>query len=98
MHPATPLDREQRLDDAIAEYLEAVDAGGRPDPADWLTRFPDLATDLARFFGEQDRVHTLLGGLDPAPTIDTTPRDTAGAGPALAAPTCFGDYELQEEI
>ena len=34
------LDRERRLDEAIAEYLEAVDAGRRPDPQEWLKRFP----------------------------------------------------------
>src|SRR4051812_15570776 len=99
MGPALPLDREQRLDDAIAAYLEAVDAGARPEPADWLARFPDLAADLARFFGEQDRVHTLLGGPAPGPPIDTPPRDPAAPAPnAAAAPRCFGAYELQEEI
>jgi tetratricopeptide (TPR) repeat protein len=104
MGPATPLDREQRLDDAIADYLEAVDAGARPDPADWLARFPDLAADLARFFGEQDRVHNLLGGLDPAatldlaPTIDTTPHDTPTPVPTAIPLEWFGNYELVEEI
>src|SRR5580704_7937237 len=92
-------DRDSRLDEAIAEYLEAVDAGQRPAAADWLARFPDLAPDLERFFGEQDQVHKLLGALGTTPrAVDETllvPQPTASATGALPS---FGDYELLEEI
>jgi hypothetical protein len=56
-------DDAQRLDEVIAEYLEAVDAGLCPDPDEWLARFPDLAAPLARFFADQGQVHGLLGPL-----------------------------------
>src|SRR5262245_16082585 len=92
--------RQRRLDEVIAEYLEAVDAGRRPDPDEWLARFPDLAEPLACFFADQGRVHGLLaplatpggpgGGSLPTPTH-------APATPAGTLPS-FGDYELLEEV
>src|SRR5436309_3182774 len=92
------IDRERRLDEAIAEYLEAVDAGRRPDPAEWLTRFPDLAPDLASFFGDQEQVRGLLyaAGPTPGPEVTVTGQDMRPLV-ALNLPH-FGDYELQEEI
>jgi tetratricopeptide (TPR) repeat protein/predicted Ser/Thr protein kinase len=85
-----PTDRERLLDEAIAEYLEAVDAGRRPAPAEWLARFPELAPDLERFFGDQEQVHDLLGSLGPPPQARETP-------PAATLPY-FGDYALQQEV
>ena len=46
--PPSPSDsalseQEQRLDQAIALYLEAVDAGEAPDRAEFLALHPDLA-------------------------------------------------------
>ena len=44
---------EQRIDPIIAEYLEAVERGGRSDPGYWIARYPDLADELeARAVGE----------------------------------------------
>jgi eukaryotic-like serine/threonine-protein kinase len=78
--------RQQQLDEVIAEYLEAVDAGRRPDPDEWLARFPDLAGPLAIFFADQRQVRGLLAPLG---TL---------AGPPAGALRSFGDYELLEEV
>jgi serine/threonine-protein kinase len=98
--------RQQRLDEVIAEYLEAVDAGRSPDPDEWLARFPDLAGPLARFFAEEGWVHGLL-----APQrSEASSQKPEGSTPApLSADSCpppseadtrpdFGDYELVEEV
>jgi serine/threonine-protein kinase len=85
-----PTDRERQLDEAIAEYLEAVDAGRRPAPQEWLCRFPELAPDLERFFGDQEQVHNLLVAIGPPQPARETP-----AGATLPY---FGDYALQQEI
>jgi serine/threonine-protein kinase len=97
--------REQRLDEVIAQYLEAVDAGGCADPEEWLGRFPDLAPALAHFFAEEGRVHGLLAPLNQTPGL--ADRSTPAPGPDHAAVEDqplesplphLGDYELLEEV
>jgi tetratricopeptide (TPR) repeat protein len=78
---------ESRLDQVIAAYVEAVEQGAKPDPEEWLTRHPDLASELKAFFADQARFQRLaapLRGQRPAP-----PGTRVGY---------FGDYEIQAEI
>ncbi len=96
--------RAERLDLAIAEYLEAVRAGQPTDRADILARHSDLAEDLASFFADEDRLKGLAGSIVPGPanggeepsrvTRSRTPTRIASSTPG----TDFGDYELIEEI
>jgi hypothetical protein len=84
--PTPGLKHQQRLHEAVASYLQALDAGAAPDQAAWLERYPEVADDLRAFFADQERLHHLaepLRGL--APSEDTPARS-------------FGDYELLEEI
>jgi serine/threonine-protein kinase len=97
--------REARLNEVIAAYLEAVEAGQAPDRDEWLARHPDLADDLRAFFVNHDRMAQVgapLRALAPAeapvsegPTVapGETPTD-----PLLGKVRYFGDYELLEEI
>lgn len=96
-------EREQQLDEAIAEYLEAVDGGRRPNSDEWLARFPDLGPELERFFAGQEHVGGLLVSLGPQPpdegTVTVTEQSALEeAPPAGARLPYFGDYELVEEV
>jgi serine/threonine-protein kinase len=107
---ADPQQRERRLDDVIVAYLEAVEAGARPDPDDWLRRHPDLADELAEFFRDQQQFDSLVAPLrspnpstaphEPRSVADATPRpDGNGTVPlCVEGRPAFGDYELLGEI
>ena len=58
-------EREARLHEILAEYLQAVDAGQRPVRQEFLNRHPELAEELGSFFANQDRADALAGALRP---------------------------------
>jgi WD40 repeat protein len=93
--------RDERVNEVIAAYLEAVDAGRPPDRAELLARHPDLAAELSAFFADQDRFRRLAEPLGPGrrsgdpPTL--APDQTLAAGPGTRV-RYFGDYELLEEV
>jgi WD40 repeat protein/tRNA A-37 threonylcarbamoyl transferase component Bud32 len=100
-------EREQRLNEVLAAYLEAVEAGRRPDQQEWLARYPDLATELADFFANRERLADLAAPLRVAPVeapltreaATLPPEPSAANGPPLGTRIrYFGDYELLEEI
>jgi WD40 repeat protein/tRNA A-37 threonylcarbamoyl transferase component Bud32 len=103
--PSEPAlsEREQRLDEAIALYLEANHAAVAPDRADFLARYPDLAADLRSFFADEDRLKGTARSFFPrdphdadrsrAPTIESDLLDRE-----IKAGSAFGDFELLEEI
>jgi WD40 repeat protein len=94
--------REERVDEAIAAYLEATEAGRRPDPQAFLARYPDLAAELTEFLqGHQHfvRAADALGAVTPpagAPTLPTTEGTLPATGGGVIK--YFGDYELLAEI
>jgi tetratricopeptide (TPR) repeat protein len=77
------------VDDVIASYVEAVEAGQAPDRAAWLARYPELQAELAAFFQDQDCLDHVF----------TDAQQAAGAttGPGTHV-RYVGDYELLEEI
>src|SRR5260370_30977818 len=48
-------DREQRLDEVLAAYLKAVEAGHAADRGEWLARHPQFAAELGEFFADQNQ-------------------------------------------
>jgi serine/threonine-protein kinase len=97
------LERDQHLDEVVVAYLEALEAGQTPDPAQWLARYPELQTELRQFFADQDKVRHLTEPLRPvaeaarlAAVATPGPRTAAGL-PAGLVPS-FGDYELLAEM
>ena len=95
--------REQRLDDAIAHYLEAVHRGQPPDRTDFLGRHPDLASELLSFFADEDHVKGLAGSLSPQDVhrgneSSNASIDRARPNLEIKVGTDFGEFELIEEI
>src|SRR5262245_47268015 len=98
MNPHDPSTHEQRLQDALAEYLQEVEAERPPDPAPCGAPFPDLAEEGRALCTHQEecrpRAQPLLPSDQAAATLGTRQ-------PAAAPGTrgqYFGDYELLEEI
>jgi len=54
--PAEDEKREQQLDVAVREFLEARESGNEPDREAWLARYPDLASELTDFLETNDVV------------------------------------------
>jgi hypothetical protein len=100
-------ERERRLEEVLAAYLRAAEAGAAPDRAELLARHPDLAGELREFFANQDAMRRLTEPLRAAerggPAGDVHEGDTLPAG-EVSEPgpgtkvRYFGDYELLEEI
>src|SRR5262249_61379851 len=94
--------REERINQLIAEYLQAVQSGRTPDRQALLTCHPDLAAELASFFADQDRFRGLaepLRAVAAAASDATTPLPGKTASDIdLHVGRRFGDYELLEEI
>jgi WD40 repeat protein len=102
--PEQTPSREEAVNAAIADYLEAAAAGRAPGREAFLARRPDLADDLRAFLDDRERFAQAAGQLGPpcpapaaadAPTV--APGDTPAA-PPLGTVRYFGDYELLEEI
>ncbi len=81
-------DSEGRLDEVIADYLQAEEAGDAPGRDELMRRHPELADHLRSFFGDLDRVRR-----EAAPF-----RDAEASGPVPLALRDFGGYELLAEL
>jgi WD40 repeat protein/serine/threonine protein kinase len=103
--PADSPERQARLDEVIAAYLEAVEAGRAPDREAWLARHAELADELRAFLANHDRMGHVAAPLralatagapvSEAPTL--APGETH-SGPLPGKVRYFGDYELLGEI
>jgi outer membrane protein assembly factor BamB len=87
-----PSGREERVNEVIADYLDAVAAGKRPDREEILAKHADLADELRTFFADRDRLAEAAEGLTQAP------REPAAGEATPGTVRYFGDYELLEEI
>ncbi len=66
-------DREARLNEVIAVYLEDLEAARSPDRSELLARHPDLAAELASFFANQDHLDRLTAPFRDQPTRGDLP-------------------------
>src|SRR6266540_3541091 len=99
--PTPAPSQEQRLNEALAAYLEQAEAGREPDRAAFLAAHPDLASKLEAFFADREhfaRAAVPLVALPPAPNGPTLAPSPSAADAVLGTVRYFGDYELLEEI
>jgi serine/threonine protein kinase len=105
--------RRQRVDEVIAAWLEAVDAGGAPDQEEFISKHSDIADELTSFFADCSQFERLAEPLQadagapkehPADVIvpsssesGESPNTTGGTSNGTKARN-FGDYELLKEI
>jgi serine/threonine-protein kinase len=108
---SAPFPAADRLDQAVAEFLAAVESGSTPDRAAFVARYEDLSADLARFFADHDRMAELAR---PVRCLlaqgESTSRPVSGDEPTigLSVPTTsepgthtperIGDYEILREL
>ncbi|MBL7042492.1 MAG: hypothetical protein ISR77_27890, partial [Pirellulaceae bacterium] len=55
------MNREEQLDQVLAEYIRRVDAGERVDRESFLNAHPDLADELDEVLGMADKVEQMAG-------------------------------------
>jgi hypothetical protein len=63
--PSGDASREDRVDEVIASYLEAVERGEAPDPQAYIVQHPDFASELSLFFADRAEFHRTVGQLSP---------------------------------
>jgi WD40 repeat protein len=85
-------DREQRLNEVLAAWYAAAEAGQAVERHVLVARHPDLASDLNSFFAAKEEIERTAGWLLPgqAPAA-------AAVGPGFR-PCQVGDYEIEQEI
>src|SRR5262245_31082105 len=85
--------RESRIDAAIAEYLQAAEAGSPPHRESWLAKHADLHEELEQFLADRS---AFRAAAQPVEQLTLPLRDvSSGDHPAVRY---FGDYELVAEI
>jgi WD40 repeat protein len=88
---------DRRVDEAVAAYYEALEAGRPPPRGEFLARYPDLAEELASFLDARAAFAGHAGPANQIPTI-ADGQTLAASGAVLGTVRYFGDYELLAEI
>ena len=85
--------REARVDAAIAEYVQAAEAGAAPERAAWLAKYSDLRAELEEFLADRSAFRAAAQPVDQL----TLPLRAVPSGDHPVV-RYFGDYELVGEI
>jgi serine/threonine protein kinase len=91
MSPATPTP-DERVDAAIAAWLEAEEQGHPPAAREFLAGYPDIAGELQAFFADRHVFERLASRVPSAARVAQSPSAAASAGQRL------GDFEIIREI
>jgi eukaryotic-like serine/threonine-protein kinase len=97
IEPSLASEQERRLQDVLAAYICAMEAGEKPDRAALLDRHPDLANELILFFANQEDL-----AVRSSPSLLKAPASgerIVASPPAPASPKArIGDFEIVHEI
>jgi eukaryotic-like serine/threonine-protein kinase len=91
------VEREDRLDEAVAAFLEAKESGETFDHDAWLQAYPDLCDELKRFLADHDSFDHCMAPLR-AVAADTPRPARPLSDSGLIAGRKIGDYELLHEL
>jgi WD40 repeat protein len=98
------MSREERVNEVLAAFHEAAEAGEAPDREEWLRRHADLADELRAHFADEDwfRERTgLAGAVAPETTVAYMPgssvSDPPGSPPA-EGPAGLPAFEGYEQV
>jgi serine/threonine protein kinase len=88
--------REERLNEALLAYVEAREAGRKPDRRQLLASHPDLRAELEEFFAGHDEVERLAVVLREGGEPKVEPRSDGGEpAPVIGE---LGDFRLLREL
>jgi tRNA A-37 threonylcarbamoyl transferase component Bud32 len=105
--PSAVSEREERLNEVLAAYLRASEAGQAPGLQELLAHHPDLADEIEIFLANRAQIERLahsLHGARPAAssgsseTLTFAEEQDSGASLLGKRLRYFGDYELMQEI
>ncbi len=68
--------REDRVNEAMAAYLEAVERGEKPDVARFMADHADLAAELNSFFADRSQLRKTAGHVAPGSTSQSRAPDS----------------------
>jgi tetratricopeptide (TPR) repeat protein/tRNA A-37 threonylcarbamoyl transferase component Bud32 len=102
-------DAGDSLDQVLAKYLRAQDAGARLDRDAFIARHPELGSELAGYFAAEDRLNRLVEPLHEAARAarqaalssrasEETTQAPLASNERASPGTQFGDYELLEKL
>ena len=98
MTSPSALRRERMLDAAIAEYMQAADAGHAPDRHEFLERHWYLTDGLMSFFRDEDRLKRAAGLPRTLPRAGAGRSSKSDLGHEPADGRAVGQFELLNEI
>jgi eukaryotic-like serine/threonine-protein kinase len=93
--------REERRNEVLLAYVEALEAGEQPDRSQLLAAHPDLRHDLEAFLAGHDEVARITAPLRAAELSDPRgPVDLPHDGPNAPSPAIgeIGDFRLLREV
>jgi len=91
-------DRDARLEQAIADYLQRIESGQALDREEFASQHPEVADELRSFFANRaalERLAEPLRGSQYEPTVGLAAERAAAD---VTRVRYFGDYELLEEL
>lgn len=83
---------EDRLFQAVQQYLKEMEEGRRPNRQEWLARYPDLFPELDQCLDAVNFMRDAAAGVKPSATRDS------GMGFGLKPGMPIGDFEIVREI
>src|SRR5438105_2263888 len=94
--PAPPDQDDPRVIAALEAYLDALEAGSKPDRCSFLARYPDIADALDECLDGLEFVHSAAPHLHDSDVARSPDHATSEA--EVRPATVLGDYRIVREV